>query len=228
MNNKKVNKDTRNKIVIQYYTDVLCIWAWIAQRRIDELNKVLGDKIEIEYHYLDVFGDASTKIPTQWASKGGFEGFSEHVLSAASLYEDAPVNKQIWSKIRPNTSANVHLVLKAIEFAYSKQESINFALHFRKAFFIEAKDISCIDVLFAIIEDNHLDADQVNTFIQNGKAMAALMQDYQQAKSLSLKGSPTYIIDNGRQTLYGNVGYRVLQANVEELLNASENEASWC
>ena len=24
-------------IVIDYYTDVLCVWAWIAQRRIDEL-----------------------------------------------------------------------------------------------------------------------------------------------------------------------------------------------
>jgi protein-disulfide isomerase len=54
------------------------------------------------------------------------------------------------------------------------------------------------------------------------------MLDYQEAKKLSLKGSPSYIIDNGRQTLYGNVGYRVLLANVEELLNNPQEEASWC
>ena len=58
--------------------------------------------------------------------------------------------------------------------------------------------------------------------------MAALMADYQQAKLQSLKGSPTYIIDNGRQVLYGNVGYRVLLANIEEQLKTPANEASWC
>ena len=25
-------------LMIDYYTDSLCVWAWIAQRRIDEFN----------------------------------------------------------------------------------------------------------------------------------------------------------------------------------------------
>ncbi len=54
------------------------------------------------------------------------------------------------------------------------------------------------------------------------------MRDYQQAKVLSLKGSPSYVLDNGRQTLYGNVGYRVLLANIEALINKPEHDASWC
>ena len=52
------------------------------------------------------------------------------------------------------------------------------------------------------------------------------MGNYQQAKTLGLKGSPSYIIDNGRQILYGNVGYRVLLANIEALLNKLKSEAS--
>jgi len=64
--------------------------------------------------------------------------------------------------------------------------------------------------------------------IVDGTAMAALMRSYQEAKASGLKGSPTYIIDNGRQTLYGNVGYRVLLANIEEQLNKPTSEASWC
>jgi predicted DsbA family dithiol-disulfide isomerase len=54
------------------------------------------------------------------------------------------------------------------------------------------------------------------------------MSDYQQAKQNAIKGSPSYVIDGGRQTLYGNVGYRVLSANIEELLKNPANEASWC
>ena len=26
-------------LIIDYYTDFLCLWGWIAQRRIDELNR---------------------------------------------------------------------------------------------------------------------------------------------------------------------------------------------
>ena len=74
-------------LVVDYYNDILCVWAWIAQRRIDELNKQLGDKIDLRYHYVDVFGDAINKIPTQWREKGGYEGFSAHVIESASVYD---------------------------------------------------------------------------------------------------------------------------------------------
>ncbi len=215
-------------LIVDYYSDVLCVWAWIAQRRIDELNKCLGDKIELRYHYLDVFGDATNKIPTQWHGRGGYEGFSAHVIESASIYEDAHINADIWSRTRPTSSANPHLVLKAIELTCSCQQSIELALMFREAFFVEARDISDIEVLFALIEQAGLDSMKVNKAILDGSAMAALMNNYQQAKALGLKGSPSYIIDNGRQTLYGNVGYRVLLANIEELLNKPISEASWC
>jgi len=215
-------------LVIDYYSDVLCVWAWIAQRRIDELNKCLSDKIEIRYHYLDVFGDAVNKIPNQWYDRGGYDGFSAHVVESAFVYEDAHINADIWSKTRPTSSANPHLVLKAIELIYSCKQSIELALKFRQAFFVEAKDISNIEVLFELIEESGLDSMQVNKAIVDGSAMASLMRNYQQAKALSLKGSPSYIIDNGRQTLYGNVGYRVLLANIEELLKKPISEASWC
>ena len=66
-------------VVIDYYSDILCVWAWIAQRRNEELNDKLLDKIEWRYHYLDIFGDASNKIPNQWQDKGGFIGFSNHI-----------------------------------------------------------------------------------------------------------------------------------------------------
>ncbi len=215
-------------LVVDYYSDVLCVWAWIAQRRIDELNKCLGNKVDIRYHYLDVFGDAINKIPTQWRDKGSYEGFSAHVIESASVYEDAHINKDIWSRIRPASSANTHLVLKAIELSYSSQQSIELALKFRQSFFVDAQDISNIDTLFAIIEEAGLDSALVNKTMLDGSAMSALMGNYQQAKMLGLKGSPSYIIDNGRQTLYGNVGYRVLLANIEELLKKPKNEASWC
>ena len=215
-------------VVIEYYSDILCVWAWIAQRRIEELNDKLAGKIELRYHYLDVFGDASNKIPNQWQEKGGFLGFASHVHKAAKPYPDSPINAELWQDIRPNTSANAHLVLKAVELSNGKEKSIELALLIRKAFFVESQDIGLLPVLFSLVELAGIDAEQVNKVINDGSAMALLMADYQQAKALSLKGSPSYIIDNGRQVLYGNVGYRVLLANIEEHIKQPTEEASWC
>ncbi len=215
-------------IIIDYYTDVLCVWAWIAQRRIDELNLKLENKIEFQYYYVDIFGDVPTKMTTQWKQKGGYSGFSEHVQKSASIFEDAPINSKIWKEVKPVTSANAHLVLKAVEISYDKSKSIEFALKIRSAFFIDALDVGNLDVLCDLVKINGLDHNAINTSIHDGSAIAALMHDYQRSKQHSIKGSPSYVIDGGRQTLYGNVGYRVLLANIEELLKNPADEASWC
>lgn len=215
-------------LVVDYYTDILCVWGWIAQRRIDELQQQFGDRVRLEYHYLDVFGDVPSKMANQWAARGGYDGFAEHVIRSADGFEDAHINPNIWTKVRPVTSANAHMILKAVRLCEGSQASADFALVLRKAFFIDACNIGELPELYRLLEDSGLDTSGVKEAVADGSALAALMGDYQQARQQSLKGSPSYIIDNGRQTLYGNVGYRVLHANIEEQLRCPEQEASWC
>lgn len=215
-------------LIVDYYTDILCVWAWIAQRRIDELNTQLGDKIEIRRYYIDVFGDVAKNIDTGWQQRGGYEGFAEHVGQAATSFDDAPINPKIWSEVRPATSANAHLVLKAVEQAYDPQRSVDAALMLRTSFFNEAQDVGNMDVILRLVGDLGLDLDLISKSISNGSAMAALMRDYQAARENNIKGSPSYVLDGGRQILYGNVGYRVIHTNIEELLKHPGDEASWC
>ena len=47
-------------------------------------------------------------------------------------------------------------------------------------------------------------------------------------KDYGIKGSPCFVMNEGRQILFGNVGYRVLQTNINELFNRTSDEASWC
>ena len=215
-------------LVVDYYSDILCIWAWIAQRRIEELNTKLQDRIEIRHHFVDVFGDVAAKMDAQWQSRGGYAGFAEHVRESASAFEYASVNEKVWREVKPLTSANAHLMLKAVEIAYGRQAQIDMALAIRIAFFVEALDVGNLNVLLDLAAMKALDANRIRDAIGNGSAIAALMKDYQESKQNSIKGSPSYVLDGGRQTLYGNVGYRVLLANIEELLKSPQNEASWC
>ena len=215
-------------LVIDYYSDVLCVWAWIAQRRIDELNKKFGDKIQFNYYYVDIFGDVATKMETQWAAKGGYDDFEAHVKYSCDDHDSVVINPKVWNTIKPTTSANTHLVLKAIELNFGQSAGIDMALAIRKGFFESAIDISNLECLYQLIGSSGFDVQLVKASVNSGHAIAALMSDYQQAKKNSIKGSPSYVIDGGRQTLYGNVGYRVLSANIEELLKNPANEASWC
>ena len=98
----------------------------------------------------------------------------------------------------------------------------------RCAFFEEALDISELSVLKNIVEDLQLPMADIEKLLNNGSALAALMSDMEKKESLKLEGSPSYVLNDGRQKLYGNVGYRVIEANVIELLENDENRSSWC
>lgn len=220
--------EKRTEIIVDYYSDILCVWAWIAQARLDELSKQWGTQVDVRHHFVDIFGDSHTKILKQWGEEAGFQKFGEHVRHSAEPFDMALVHPAVWASTRPSSSAQSHLMLKAVALTHSESVVAAMALSIRRAFFCEAADVSDMDLLLELAEKQGLDSAVLSQYLRNGKAIAALSTDQRQANELGVRGSPTWILNNGRQVLYGNVGYRVLNANIEELLNHPHEEASWC
>ncbi len=215
-------------LTIDYFTDMLCVWAWISERRIRELENRWGEKIRVTHHCVNVFADTRAKMARQWAHRGGFDGFADHVQSSAAAYENATVHPDLWRTVRPTTSANAHLMLKAAEIVAGPEVMIAVAARIRQAFFVDAVDVSRLPALMEIAADENLSATHLEEAITSGRALASLLSDYTLADEQGIKGSPSWRMNEGRQVLYGNVGYRILHANVEELLKHPEQEASWC
>jgi predicted DsbA family dithiol-disulfide isomerase len=221
--------DESSPIVIDYFTDVLCIWAWIAQPRLDELHRQYGHDIELRHRYVDIFGDSYNKIPGRWGETDGFEKFSTHVRKSAAPFDQVTVHPDIWSKVRPRSSMQAHLLLKAVELVASDRLAVEtMARHIRHAFFCGARDIGDLSLLLKLAADEKLDRELLSNALQDGSAIAALSNDLRSANEFGIKGSPTWVLNEGRQVLYGNVGYRILSANIEELLRHPGSEASWC
>jgi len=230
------------EITIYYYTDLLCIWAYVGQRRLEQLSEEFGDKIVIENHFCSVFPNVEAKMELSWKSRGGYEGFNRHTLEVAKKFPHVEINPRLWLDTRPLTSASGHIFLKAIEVIeaekfgdelmakpYLERLSSRAAWELRLAFFAEGKDISNWQVHMGIAKKLGIDAALVEEKIHNGQAVTLLASDYDFAQKNNIEGSPTYIMNEGRQKLFGNVGYRLLQANVSELLhNSAGEEASWC
>ena len=215
-------------LLIDYYSDILCVWAWIAQRRIDELEERWGEDVALKHRFINLFGDTTSKIERQWRERDGFEGFAEHVRTAAADYEEAPVHADLWLGVRPRTSASAHLVLRAVALQNGDRAMVSLARVLRESFFVSARDIGNLDVCLEVAAAAGHTRVDLEALIRSGDALAALTEDYRLAESSGIQGSPSWVMNQGRQVLYGNVGYRILHANVEELLRRPDQAASWC
>jgi predicted DsbA family dithiol-disulfide isomerase len=222
-------------IRIIYFSDVLCVWAYIAQIRLDELKTTFQSKIAIEHHFIPIFGNAREKLDLRWRDRGGLAGYSAHVREAASKFDHITVHPDIWTQVVPTSSTSCHLFLHAIQLLEieglidrSQQSFDKATWAFRSAFFTQLADISDRQVQFEIAAKLGLPIDLIQAQIDSGEAYALLSRDFELVKEHTVTVSPTLIFNEGRQRLNGNVGYRVLEANIRELLHYPAGEQSWC
>jgi predicted DsbA family dithiol-disulfide isomerase len=226
-------------IEITYFSDLLCVWAYVSQARIDAVGEKFGDSVRIEHRFCSVFGHTARKIDSNWKQKGGYEGFNAHLRQVAERFPHVAVHPEIWRETRPASSASPHLFMKAVELwdrdaAASRSQAAPGMCEpmmraLRTAFFRDVRDISRRDVQSEIARALGADISGIEAHIHSGMAFAALAADYQDADKMRIEGSPSFVLNEGRQKLYGNVGFHLIEANILELLRAPRSdEASWC
>lgn len=220
-------------IRITHFSDVLCIWAYISQVRIAELRANFAAEVAFDYRYFSVFGDVPTKMATQWREKGGLAGYAKHVEETVAQFEHVNIHRDTWTACAPTSSLPAHLVLSAARLTAqdvgADGESVLALDHeIRRSFFEDAVNVSRTDALLEICAGQPVDTDAIEAALRDGSAHAALSGDIKQAQELPVRASPTLTFNEGRQILTGNVGYRVIEANIRELLRQPADQLSWC
>lgn len=220
-------------IQIDHYSDLLCVWAYVAQARMDELEQQFNNDIDVRWHYLPVFGNVPGKLANQWQEKGGVAGYAKHMREVAAGFEQVSVHPHTWETVTPQSSPPAHLYLcaaraAAIEGDLNKTAESQLAWALRIAFFKHARDISQAAVLQEVCQETQIDLAAINKQLDSGAAYAQLCDDMQKARDNNIRSSPTLVFNEGRQQLTGNVGYRIIEANVRELLERPQTQHSWC
>ncbi|MCX5743202.1 MAG: DsbA family protein [Proteobacteria bacterium] len=223
---------TTTAIQISHFSDVLCVWAYIAQRRMDELRQEFGDQVTVDYRHVSVFGFARASLEARWKDKGGLAGYAAHVGSVIAKFDHVALHPDAWARVAPTSSWPAHLVLAAMRSLEATGEmppgaGVALAWRIREAFFRDARDIARADVLDDLVEPDGRAA--VRELLATGVAHAQLARDYELARELDVHVSPSIVMNEGRQHLNGNVGYRLIAANLRELLErADPAQMSWC
>ena len=229
-------------IHISYVSDVLCVWAYVAEVRLDALRKEFQGSLELEYRFIPVFGSTRHRIGEGWKKRGGFRGFGAHVREVAAAFPHVSVDARVWDEVAPTTSATAHEMLCAArlledEGVLSTERRGGFggrtileeaAWRVRSAFFESARDISDRDVVLDVLGSVGVPLSALEPKLRSGEALAETCRDVELRDQLKIEGSPTYYLNQGRQKLFGNVGYRVVSANLRELLEQPGDQASWC
>jgi predicted DsbA family dithiol-disulfide isomerase len=218
---------------IAHFSDVLCVWAYVSQVRCDELVAQFPGRVSIDYRYMQVFGSVRAKMAAQWAEGGGIAGYAAHVREVVSGFEHVEIHPEAWLKRTPESSLPGHLFLCAIRELETRGDAepgaqSRAAWAVREAFFRECANIAARSVLLEVGERTGIPAARVEPLLEGGSAHAALCSDLTSVRDHTVRASPTMMLNEDRQRLTGNVGYRVIEANVRELLERPTGQHSWC
>lgn len=215
-------------LTLTYYSDVLCVWAYISQARVDEVSARFADEVHIDYRFCSVFGNTAHKIGIGWAERGGYAGFGKHLREAVAEFGHIKLHPEVWQHSRPPSSTPAHIVMKAVQ-RVDKCQCRAVLQELRSAFFERCLDVGKWSVLKDALGVVGVSVKDVQEVIHAGMAHADLEADRRDQQILLVQGSPTILLNEGRQKLYGNVGYRVIEANINELLcSQTAGAASWC
>jgi predicted DsbA family dithiol-disulfide isomerase len=216
-----------------YWSDPLCIWAFVAQDKLDRLLAELGQQLEVDYHVLPVFGSVPWRFREGPWQKDGVDGRVAATRRLAEQFGKREVTGECWRGDAPASSwspgAAIHAVLAA-EGAQltSAGSAARYQAALRRSFFVDGQNTAQRSVQLAVAEQLAIPREPIERALDDGSALAQLWEDHNERERLRLQGSPSYVFDGGRAVLYGNFGYGILKATVDELVRGLCQGGSNC
>ena len=211
------------------FSDVLCIFAYAANARLVQLHTDFGEKVCLTQHFISVYGDIPRRF--ERTSKNGPE-YGKAILDVAKRFDHIVVHPEVFRDSYPVSSMPAHLYLRAVKLLEDKgvieATFVPMIWDIRVAFFRDLLGISKRKHHDAIAEQHGVPIDHVTRLLENGQAHAEFDNDARLQRDYDVRMSPSLVLNDGRQHLNGNVGYRVIEANIRELLHKPAGEMSWC
>jgi predicted DsbA family dithiol-disulfide isomerase len=215
------------------WSDPLCIWAFVAQDKLERLIGERGGSLHVDYRVVPVFGSVPWRFSSgPWASEG-LPGRVRATREIAHKHGHGEVDGECWMRDPPASSWSPGAAIKAV-CALERQGEIaegkggRYQAQLRRRFFVDNVNVARRVVQLELAEELSIPTAAIERSLDDGSALAALWEDHWDKERLKVQGSPTYVFDNGRAMLYGNFSYGMLHATVEELLRGMAPQGSAC
>lgn len=220
-------------LAFSYWSDPLCVWALVAQTKLDRILAEVGDRLTIDYRIVPVFGSLAWRFEHGPWAKEGIEGRVTATRRIAEQGGRSDVSGECWRTATPSSSWAPAAAIKAV-FALAREGSVardsgpTYQRTLRERFFVRDANIALRHVQLEVAEELGLQRGPIEARLDDGSALAAVCEDQAEKERLHIQGSPTYVFDGGRAMLYGNFDFGILHGTIEELLRGVDPGCSAC
>lgn len=222
------------KLHFGYWTDPLCVWAFVTEDRFERLRERYGDLLDDSQHVVPVFGSFPKRFAPggKWHAQGP-EGRMHTTARIAREHGHPEVSGQVWVDDTPSSSWSAGQALCAVrllEHDGLAEEGATraYTRAMRRAFFVDNLNITRRRAQLQVAEGLGLDRGAIEERLDDGRALACLWEDEDERQRLRIQGSPTYVFDGGRVMIYGNYAEAALVAAVGQLVEGLAVGASRC
>lgn len=216
-----------------YWSDPLCIWAFVAQPRLDAVLGWYEDRVAVEYRIVPIFGSLPWRFREGSWAKGGVEARVAATQRVARQFGREDVTGEVWRDDTPASSWAPSLAIKAVfgmaaDGQITERLAAAYQWRLRERFFVDDVNIARRAAQLAVAEELELPIAAIERRLDDGTALAALWEDHHARTEQKIAGSPTWVFDGGRAKLYGNFDEGVLQATVDQLVNGLDSGGTQC
>jgi predicted DsbA family dithiol-disulfide isomerase len=183
---------------IEIYSDVMCPWCYIGERRFGRALAAFpgGDRIEVVYRSYQL--DPTT--PEQAAPMGEYlrnkfgprlEEIQQHVAGAA---RGEGIDMDFDGALVVNT-LTAHRLLRLAEHEYGAAVQRVLAEKLFEAHFERGEDVSDHEVLVRLADSAGMDAARVREYLASGDGLAETRAELAEAVERGVRAVPTFVFD---------------------------------
>jgi len=201
-------------ITVLYFTDPICSSCWGAEPQVRRLKLEYGDAIDIQCHMGGLLPSWEVYNSGGISKPGDVAGHWDEVSPRYRM----PIIGDVWLEDALPSSYPPSIVFKAAELQ-DHAKALSFLRRLREQVMVEKKNITKWPVIAEAAAFAGLDIARLRTDF-NGAANALFQSDLTLARSLGVRGFPTFIFSNAegeRQQVYGARPYAQFEAVVKAL-----------
>ena len=192
------------RIHFTYWSDPLCVWAFVAQPKLDRMLEEFGELLGVRYRIVPVFGSLPHRFSRgPWADQGP-KGRAEATREICAQF-GIEVSGLVWTQDTPASSWAPALAIEAVfELEERGEYPTGFGARpisegFREAFFLQDRNTARRSVQLEVAEQSGLPLAHLESALDDGSALARLWEDHHARERGHVRGSPTYVFDEGRE-----------------------------
>jgi predicted DsbA family dithiol-disulfide isomerase len=214
------------KFRIEVFSDVICPWCYVGQRRLEKALNALGEEHQVEVRWRPF--ELNPQMPRDGMERRAYRAarFGNWEQARARDAQLAQIGAQegiafAFEQIArtPNTFTAHRLVWLAQREGV--EEEVVRALF--RAYFTEGRDVGDPETLVRVGAEAGLDADRVRQFLAGSEGAAEVRRSEERAHALGISGVPAFVIE-GRYVIEGAQRPELITASLQQI--AAESAAS--